>query len=38
MGVTHRHLSFFWFGLKGQKIIQADIYKLKKAWQRPLGV
>jgi phosphoribosylformylglycinamidine synthase len=30
--------AFIVTGLKGKKIIQGDIYKLKAAWQRPLGV
>jgi phosphoribosylformylglycinamidine (FGAM) synthase-like enzyme len=30
--------AFIVTGLKGVKIIQGDIYKLKAAWQRPLGV
>jgi phosphoribosylformylglycinamidine synthase II len=30
--------TFIVIGLKGKKIIQGDIYKLKAAWQRPLGV
>jgi phosphoribosylformylglycinamidine synthase len=30
--------AFIVTGLRGKKIIQGDIYKLKAAWQRPLGV
>ena len=30
--------AFVVTGLKGKKIIQGDIYKLKAAWQRTLGV
>jgi hypothetical protein len=30
--------AFIVIGLKGKKIIQGDIYKLKASWQRTLGV
>jgi hypothetical protein len=30
--------AFIVTGLKGKKIIKGDIYKLKAAWQRTLGV
>jgi phosphoribosylformylglycinamidine synthase len=30
--------QFIVTGLKGKKIIQADIYKLKEVWQRTLGI
>jgi phosphoribosylformylglycinamidine synthase len=38
IGKVTRSKAFVVTGLKGKKIIQGDIYKLKAAWQRTLGV
>jgi phosphoribosylformylglycinamidine synthase len=38
IGKVTRGKAFVVTGLKGKKIIQGDIYKLKAAWQRTLGV
>jgi phosphoribosylformylglycinamidine synthase II len=38
IGRVTKGKQFVVTGLKGKKIIQADIYKLKAAWQRTLGV
>jgi len=38
IGKVTKGRAFVVIGLKGQKIIQGDIYKLKAAWQRTLGV
>jgi phosphoribosylformylglycinamidine synthase II len=38
IGTVTKEKKFIVTGLQGKKIIQADIYKLKAAWQRPLGV
>jgi phosphoribosylformylglycinamidine synthase len=38
IGTVTERKSFIVTGLKGKKIIQGDIYKLKTAWQRPLSV
>jgi len=38
IGKVTKGKEFIVIGLKGKKIIQADIYKLKAAWQRTLGV
>jgi phosphoribosylformylglycinamidine synthase II len=38
IGKVTKGKAFVVLGLKGKKIIQGDIYKLKAAWQRPLGV
>jgi phosphoribosylformylglycinamidine (FGAM) synthase-like enzyme len=38
IGKVTKGKTFIVTGLAGTKIIQADIYKLKAAWQRPLGV
>jgi phosphoribosylformylglycinamidine synthase len=38
IGMVTKDKQFIVTGLKGKKIIQADIYKLKEAWQRTLGV
>jgi phosphoribosylformylglycinamidine synthase len=38
IGTVAKGKSFVVTGLKGKKIIQGDIYKLKAAWQRTLGV
>jgi phosphoribosylformylglycinamidine synthase len=38
IGKVTKGKAFVVTGLKGKKIIQGDIYKLKAAWQRTLGV
>jgi len=38
IGKVTKGNAFVVTGLKGQKIIQGNIYKLKAAWQRTLGV
>jgi len=38
IGKVTRGKAFIVTGLKGKKIIQGDIYKLKAAWQQTLGV
>jgi phosphoribosylformylglycinamidine synthase II len=38
IGKVTKSKAFVVIGLKGKKIIHGDIYKLKAAWQRPLGV
>jgi phosphoribosylformylglycinamidine synthase II len=38
IGKVTKGKQFIVTGLKGKKIIQQDIYKLKEAWRRPLGV
>jgi phosphoribosylformylglycinamidine (FGAM) synthase-like enzyme len=38
IGKVTKGKAFVVTGRKGKKIIQGDIYKLKAAWQRPLGV
>jgi phosphoribosylformylglycinamidine synthase len=38
IGKVTKEKNFIVLGLQGKKIIQADIYKLKAAWQRTLGV
>jgi len=38
IGQVTKGKAFVVIGLKGKKIIQGDVYKLKKAWQRPLGI
>jgi hypothetical protein len=38
IGKVTKGKAFIVTGLKGKKIIQGDIYKLKAAWQRTLGV
>jgi phosphoribosylformylglycinamidine (FGAM) synthase-like enzyme len=38
IGRVTKGQAFIVTGLKGKKIIQGDIYKLKAAWQRTLGV
>ena len=38
IGKVTKGNTFVVTGLNGQKIIQGDIYKLKAAWQRTLGV
>ena len=38
IGKVTKGREFIVTSLKGKKIIQGDIYKLKAAWQRPLGV
>ena len=38
IGTVTKAKKFIVTGLNGKKIIQGDIYKLKAAWQRPLGV
>jgi phosphoribosylformylglycinamidine synthase len=38
IGRVTKGKDFIVLGLQGQKIIQQDIYKLKEAWQRTLGV
>jgi hypothetical protein len=38
IGKVTKGKAFTIIGLKGNKIIQADIYNLKAAWQRRLGV
>lgn len=37
IGQVTKEKNFIVLGLEGKKIIQADIYKLKTAWQRTLG-
>jgi phosphoribosylformylglycinamidine synthase len=37
IGKVTKEKNFIVLGLQGKKIIQQDIYKLKEAWQRPLG-
>ena len=36
IGVVSDHELFRVIGLKGKKIIEANIYDLKEAWQKPL--
>ncbi|MBN1255320.1 MAG: phosphoribosylformylglycinamidine synthase subunit PurL [Deltaproteobacteria bacterium] len=38
IGRVPKGKAFIVTGLKGKKVIQGDIYKLKVAWQKPLGV
>jgi phosphoribosylformylglycinamidine synthase II len=38
IGQVTKGKAFVVIGLKGKKIIQGDVYKLKKAWQQTLGV
>jgi phosphoribosylformylglycinamidine synthase len=38
IGTVTKGKQFIVIGLKGKKIIQQDIYKLKAAWQRTLGI
>ena len=38
IGKVTKGKAFVVIGLKGKKIIQGDIQKLKAAWQRTLGV
>jgi len=38
IGKVTKGKQFIVTGLKGKRIIQADIHKLKAAWQRTLGV
>ena len=38
IGKVTKGKEFVMIGLKGSKIIEEDIYKLKTAWQRTLGV
>jgi hypothetical protein len=38
IGKVTKGNAFVVIGLKGGKIIQGDIYKLKAAWQQTLGV
>jgi phosphoribosylformylglycinamidine (FGAM) synthase-like enzyme len=38
IGRVTKEKQFIVTGLKGKKIIQGDIYKLKAAWQRTLGI
>ena len=38
IGTVIKRKQFIVTGIKGKKIIQADIYKLKAAWQLTLGI